>query len=744
MLITNDNGDLEWATIEDIVQANETITDIADNGDGTYTYTNEEGDTFVIDVPASVVENFETIVNSGPVNINGEDYNTIEEYITYLANTSINLEGSEFINITGSGTDTDPYVVAIEGGTENTMLITDANGDVVWATIEDIVQGNETVTTLVDNLDGTYTYTSEDGTVTVIDVPESVVNQFEDIYNQIVNEEITVNGDTYNTFEEYLESIVTSLSTNIDGSPFINVTGTGTIADPYIVSLQEGAANSMLITNAAGDLEWATIEDIVQDNETITTLVDNGDGTYTYTSEDGTVTVIDVPSSVVENFENIYNQIVNEEITVNGDMYNTFEEYLESIVTSLSTNIEGSPFINVTGTGTIADPYIVSLQEGAANSMLITNAAGDLEWATIEDIVQDNETITTLVDNGDGTITYINEEGDSVTIDLAEGPQGPAGEDGKSAYEIAVDDGFIGTITEWLESLKGEDGDQGPEGPQGPAGADGAQGPEGPQGPAGEQGPKGDKGDKGDQGEQGIPGPQGATGPEGPQGPAGNDGVVNPKDLIVKDGIEFFDGTNGTGKVIADVSIGIADKGVTADKLNGGTGEDGRVPVSDDQGNVTYQNIEDVVQDNQKTTTVSGQGVIEVTSSTSGNNTEYVVKSNAPDFFYMPAVIFDTSANGTTTRDLYQEYKDQFTGQPLDIAHGVNGPSMPYTGGLVKRADAPVVHVFESNELYYYVTYYDQDVFENLSISADGQLTYTVKDNSQPHSYMNIVFVIKD
>ena len=29
---------------------------------------------------------------------------------------------------------------------------------------------------------------------------------------------------------------------------------------------------------------------------------------------------------------------------------------------------------------------------------------------------------------------------------------------GKSAYEIAVDNGFVGTETEWLESLKGVDG----------------------------------------------------------------------------------------------------------------------------------------------------------------------------------------------------------------------------------------------------------------------------------------------
>lgn len=41
------------------------------------------------------------------------------------------------------------------------------------------------------------------------------------------------------------------------------------------------------------------------------------------------------------------------------------------------------------------------------------------------------------------------------------------GNDGKSAYEIAVDNGFIGTETEWLESLKGEPGKDGVPGADG-------------------------------------------------------------------------------------------------------------------------------------------------------------------------------------------------------------------------------------------------------------------------------------
>ena len=45
---------------------------------------------------------------------------------------------------------------------------------------------------------------------------------------------------------------------------------------------------------------------------------------------------------------------------------------------------------------------------------------------------------------------------------------GPDGADGKSAYEIAVENGFVGTEQEWLDSLEGEPGSEGAEGPPGP------------------------------------------------------------------------------------------------------------------------------------------------------------------------------------------------------------------------------------------------------------------------------------
>ena len=50
------------------------------------------------------------------------------------------------------------------------------------------------------------------------------------------------------------------------------------------------------------------------------------------------------------------------------------------------------------------------------------------------------------------------------------------GKDGRSAYEIAVEHGFVGTETEWLESLKGVDGKDGVNGKDGCDGKNGADG----------------------------------------------------------------------------------------------------------------------------------------------------------------------------------------------------------------------------------------------------------------------------
>src|SRR5699024_10386104 len=287
--------------------AGEIITTLIDNENGTYLYTSEDGTQTLIDIPTSVVND---IINQGDV-------------YTEIINLIDTNETVTIIEDNGDGTYTyyNEDEVDANGDIIGTGVTIDVVGDVVtniqnegdiYNEIINLIDDNETVTTLVANADGKYTYTSEDGTVTVIDIPDSVVENFETIVN---DGPVTVNGETFNTFEEYITHIANE-SVTIGGSDFINVTGSGTDTDPYVVAINEGAANSMLISNDNGDLEWVTIESIVQANETVTTIVKNADGTYTYTNEEEDEVVIDIPASVVDQFENIYNQIVNEEITI--------------------------------------------------------------------------------------------------------------------------------------------------------------------------------------------------------------------------------------------------------------------------------------------------------------------------------------------------------------------------------------------------------------------------------------------
>lgn len=68
------------------------------------------------------------------------------------------------------------------------------------------------------------------------------------------------------------------------------------------------------------------------------------------------------------------------------------------------------------------------------------------------------------------------------------------GKDGKSAYEIAVEHGFVGTEADWLESLKGVDGKDGCDGRNGVDGLPGKDGKDGADGLPGRDGINGTDG----------------------------------------------------------------------------------------------------------------------------------------------------------------------------------------------------------------------------------------------------------
>lgn len=90
--------------------------------------------------------------------------------------------------------------------------------------------------------------------------------------------------------------------------------------------------------------------------------------------------------------------------------------------------------------------------------------------------------------------------------DSLEGAGALKGQDGRSAYQVAVDNGFSGTEQEWLNSLQGD---------QGPAGRDGIDGKDGA---PGRDGINGQDGAPGRDGKDGAPGPEGKQGKTGPKG----------------------------------------------------------------------------------------------------------------------------------------------------------------------------------------------------------------------------------
>ena len=87
---------------------------------------------------------------------------------------------------------------------------------------------------------------------------------------------------------------------------------------------------------------------------------------------------------------------------------------------------------------------------------------------------------------------------------LSEMQTGANGKDGRSAYEIAIENGFVGTAAEWLESLKGRDGIDGKDGLPGKDGKDGADGLPGKDGTNGKDGLPGKDGRDGRDGKDGV------------------------------------------------------------------------------------------------------------------------------------------------------------------------------------------------------------------------------------------------
>ena len=192
------------------------------------------------------------------------------------------------------------------------------------------------------------------------------------------------------------------------------------------------------------------------------------------------------------------------------------------------------------------------------------------------------------------------------------------GADGKSAYEIAVENGFVGTETEWLASLKGAPGKDGAPGRDGADGAPGRDGTDGRDGVSathewngttltitsasgtssadlkGEPGRDGADGAPGKDGADGAPGAPGEPGKDGAPGKDGKDGVTPQLSIGTVTTLEA--GSNATVSMTGTTEAPILNFGIPkgADGAGGGgtgeAGEDGGyyIPSVSETGDLSW------------------------------------------------------------------------------------------------------------------------------------------------------------
>lgn len=257
------------------------------------------------------------------------------------------------------------------------------------------------------------------------------------------------------------------------------------------------------------------------------------------------------------------------------------KDYIDDAVDSLSGTFENTIYPQA-----LSFPYTIAFEEAPSSVIL--------EW----NIYLSEGTYTAVLYDGDSQGVYFDADtltavlsGNTLTFEgyasdptfyvkiIALGIGSGVVKDGKSAYEIASDNGFDGTQEEWLASLKGEKGDTGAQGPQGEkgekgdTGATGASGTDGKDGADGtsvtvksvsestddggsnvvtfsdgktltvkngSKGEKGDTGAKGDQGEQGIQGEKGDAGPQGEKGDKGDTGAAGADGYTPVKGTDYF------------------------------------------------------------------------------------------------------------------------------------------------------------------------------------------------------------
>lgn len=289
-------------------------------------------------------------------------------------------------------------ITSISANIDNTnplnpeLVITYTNEDgsqvpisVDLSSLLDNVDTNTTYT-ITDNSNGTFTFAGSDSTSTIIDICAIVA----------------ANCPETNTTISYVPGTNILTYTSEDGTA-VNITLNSSVVSNTITG-------NTIATHTSSD---GTVVDI---NETVTAIAYNGaNGELSFTDESGTVNVITIP---VENFLQAasYNSVTHN-LTLSLVNGTTFDVPLDDLVDEYTIVDNGDNTYNLQdglgnniGATISAKPSVIT--NTVVGNLIGTHTSGD------GTVVSINETITTLSDQGDGSIRFIGENGATTDISL--------------------------------------------------------------------------------------------------------------------------------------------------------------------------------------------------------------------------------------------------------------------------------------------------------------------------------------
>src|SRR5690554_770522 len=383
----DDQGNNQHIDIEEIIQLYETDTTITDNGDGTFTYLNEAGDS-----------------------------------VTFSANTvTVSLTDGVYTFLDGVGNtitaiDTNASVLPYDN-TASGLVATNVQAalDELAAQIGDL--------DLVDNLDGTFSLMAPDGVTVLGTVSKSDLtdegaglftftnNDGSDVQFDVRSVEVVFDAasNVYN-FLDAAGAVIASIDMNASNVAFDNTTSglTATDVQAALDELATQIGDLDLVDNLDGTFSLMAPDGVtVLGTVSKSDLTDEGAGLFTFTNNDGSDVQFDVRSVevVFDAASNSYN----------------FLDAAGAVIASIDMNASNVAFDNTTS-GLAATDVQTALDELATqigDFDLVDNLDGTFSLMAPDGVtVLGTVSKSDLTDEGAGLFTFTNNDGSDVQFDV--------------------------------------------------------------------------------------------------------------------------------------------------------------------------------------------------------------------------------------------------------------------------------------------------------------------------------------